>query len=158
MAHDLKTKEEAGVKVGERREARKVKRLTYCPHWNLNPKSFDFECSEIKNWMLKNKLMLNEQKAEIPLCGPPTRRESVPVDSLSIDEAFILFSNVAETLGVTFDSGLYFHQHVSSVVRSCFFHVQSLNKVSSHLTCKAANSIAVSLILPRLDYSNSLLC
>ena len=54
-----------------------------------------------------------------------------------------------KTLGVTLDAALSFDQHVSAVVRSCFFHVRSLSK--------AANSIAVSLILSKLDYCNSLL-
>ena len=55
------------------------------------------------------------------------------------------------------DAVLSFDQHVSAVVRSCFFRVRSLSKVRSYLTRKAANSIAVSLILSQLDYCNSLL-
>ena len=86
-------------------------------------------CLEIINWMPKNKLKLNEQKTEVLLYGPPTRRESVPVDSLSIGEASIPFSSVVKTLGLTFDADLSFNQHVSSVVRSCFFHGRSQNKV-----------------------------
>ena len=54
------------------------------------------------------------------------------------------------------DAALSSDQHVSAVVRSCFFHVRSFRKVHSYLTRKAANSIAVSLILPKLDYCNSL--
>ena len=44
-----------------------------------------------------------------------------------------------------------------TVLPSCFFHVKSLSKVHSYLTRKAANSIALSLILLTLDYFNSLL-
>ena len=98
---------------------------------------------------MKNKLKLNEQKTGVLLCGPPSRRESVPVDSLLVGEASIPFSIVVKTLGVTLDAALSFDQHVSAVVRSCFFHVRSLSK--------AAKSIAVSLILSKLDYCNSLL-
>ena len=55
------------------------------------------------------------------------------------------------------DAALSFVQHVSAVVRSCFFHVRPLSKVRSYLTRKAANSIAASLILSKLDYCNSFL-
>ena len=48
-------------------------------------------------------------------------------------------------------------QHVSAVVRSCFFHIRSLSKVRPYITYKAASSIAVCLILSKLDYCNSLL-
>ena len=107
--------------------------------------------------MTKNKLKLNEQKTEVLLCGPSSRRETVPVDCLSVGEASIPFSNVVKTLGVTLDAELSMEQHVSAVVRSCFFHIRSLSKVRPYITYKAASSIAVCLILLKLDYCNSLL-
>ena len=114
-------------------------------------------CRQIKIWMTKNKLKLNEQKTEVLLCGPSSRRETVPVDCLSVGEASIPFSNVVKTLGVTLDAELSMERHVSSVVRSCFFHIRSLSKVRPYITYKAASSIAVCLILSKLDYCNSLL-
>ena len=44
-----------------------------------------------------------------------------------------------------------------SLVRSCFFHIRSLSKVRPYITYKAASTIAVCLILSKLDYCNSLL-
>ena len=114
-------------------------------------------CRQIKIWMTKNKLKLNEQKTEVLLCGPSSRRETVPVDCLSAGKASILFSNVVKTLGVTLDAELSMEQHVSAIVRSCFFHIRSLSKVRPYITYKAASSIAVCLILSKLDYCNSLL-
>ena len=81
------------------------------------------------------KLKFNEQKTEIFLCRPPSRGGSVPVDSLLAGETSIEtsipFSSVVKTLGVTLDTVFSFDQHVSAVVRSCFFRVRSLNKVRS---------------------------
>ena len=114
-------------------------------------------CRQIKIWTTKNKFKLNEQKTEVLLCGPSSRRETVPVDCLSVGEASIPFSNVVKTLGVTLDAELSMEQHVSAVVRSCFFHIRSLSKVRPYITYKAASSIAVCLILSKLDYCNSLL-
>ena len=107
--------------------------------------------------MMKNKLKLNERKTEVLLCGPPSRRESVPADSLSVGEAPIPFSSVVKTLGVTLDAALPFDQHVSTVARPCFFHVRRLSKVRSHLALKVANSIAVLRILSKLNHCNRLL-
>ena len=87
---------------------------------------------------MKNILKRNDQKTEVLLLGPPSKRESVPVDSLLVGEASISFSSVVKTLGVTLDAALSFDQHVSAVVRSCFFHVRILSKVRSYLTRKAA--------------------
>ena len=60
-------------------------------------------CRQTKIWMTKNKLKLNEQKTEVLLCGPSSRRETVPVDCLSVGEVSIPFSNVVKTLAVTLD-------------------------------------------------------
>ena len=107
--------------------------------------------------MTKNKLKLNEQKTEVLLCGPSSRRETVPVDCLSVGEGSIPFSNVVKTFGVTLDAELSMEQHVLAVVRSCFFHIRSLSKIHPYITYKAASRIAVCLILSKLDYCNSLL-
>ena len=117
-------------------------------------------CHEIKRWMMKNTLKLNEQKIDVLLCGPPSRRESVPVEAFWLAKLPFHFSSVVKTLGVTLDAALSFDQRVLAVVRSCFFHVRSLSKVRSYLTRKAANSIAVSLILSKLSCCrpNSLSC
>ena len=114
-------------------------------------------CRQIKIWMTKNKLKLNEQKTEVLLCGPSSRTETVSVDCLSVGEASIPFSNVVKTLGVTLDAELSMEQHVSAVVRSSFFHIRSLSKVRPYITYKAASSIAVCLVLSKLDYCSSLL-
>ena len=100
----------------------------------------------LKNWMMNSKLMLNEQKAEVFLGGPLSRREGVPVDSLHSA------LHCGEHAWINFGCFFLFDQHVSAVVMSCFFHVRSLSKIRSYLIRKAACSIAVSLILSKLDY------
>ena len=82
---------------------------------------------------------------------------NIEVVNMSVGEASVPFSNVVKTLGVTLDAELSMEQHVSAVVRSCFFHIRSLSKVRPNITYKAASSIAVCLILSKLDYCNSLL-
>ena len=48
-------------------------------------------------------------------------------------------------------------QHISAIVRSCFFHIRSPSKVCPNINCKAASSTAVCLILSKFDYCNGLL-
>ena len=73
-----------------------------------------------------------------------------------LEEKLSSFSNVVKTLGVTLDAELSVEQHVSAVVRSRFFHIRSPSKVRLYFNYKAASSIAVCLILSKLDYCNSL--
>jgi len=75
-----------------------------------------------------------------------------------VPTAKIQFSDSVKTLGVTLDADLTFCQHVSAVVSTCYFHIRRLSKVRHCLTHKAANAIAVALVLSKLDYCNALLC
>ena len=66
-------------------------------------------------------------------------------------------SGKVRDLGLIIDSGLTFHDHISTVVKTCFFHLRTLGKLRPQITQTAAKSIAVGLILSRLDYCNSCL-
>ena len=48
-------------------------------------------------------------------------------------------------------------KHISSTVKSCFYHLRLLGKIRHLINQKTANTIAVSLVHSRLDYCNSLL-
>ena len=76
---------------------------------------------------------------------------------LSVGEAFILFSKVVKTLGVTLDTELSVEQHISAIDSSCFFSIKSLSKIHPNITFKAASSAAVCLILSKFGYCNGLL-
>jgi hypothetical protein len=114
-------------------------------------------CLAIKSWMNTNKLKLNDQKTEALLCGPPQRRESCPRQCIQVGGATIPFASSVKSLGVVLDCDLSFDAHISSVVKTCFFHVRALSKIRNYITRQSAITVAVSLILSRLDYCNSLL-
>ena len=78
-------------------------------------------------------------------------------DGCSVGDVRIPFSSVVKTLGVYFDSDLSFEKHISHVVKLCYCHIRSLSRARPSLTRSAANAIAVTLIMSRLDYCNSLL-
>ena len=63
--------------------------------------------------MMKNKLKLNEQKTEVLLCGPSSRRETVPAGCFSVGKESILFSNVVKHFGATPDAELSMEQHIN---------------------------------------------
>ena len=106
-------------------------------------------CRQIKIWMTKNKLKLNEQKTEVLLCGPSSRRETVPVDCLSFQRGENTWSN--------FGRGAFHGTTCLSRCQILFFPHQISSKVRPYITYKAASSIAICLILSKLDYCNSLL-
>ena len=97
-------------------------------------------------------MKLNEQKTEVLLCGPSSRRGTLAVDCLSVGESSIPFSNVVKTFG-----DILCLNRCQIFFFFFFFHIRSLSKVCSYVSCKAATSIDVCPILSKLDYCNGLL-
>jgi hypothetical protein len=60
-------------------------------------------------------------------------------------------------LGVIFDSNLTLSQHISSVSKSCFYHIRDLRRSRNTIDHDTACTIAASLVHSKLDYCNSLL-
>ena len=112
-------------------------------------------CRDIKSWMSANMLKLNEGKTEAILCGPQNKRPDL--NSVTVCDAVIPFSSTIRDLGLHLDRGVTLEDHISAVVKGCYFHLRSLGKLRPSLTVKAATAIAVALVLSRLDYCNSCL-
>ncbi len=76
--------------------------------------------------------------------------------SLKIDGVHVNPSSSVRNLGVLFDSSLYFASHISSVVKTSFFHLLSIARLRSSLTLADAEILTHALITSRLDYCNAL--
>ena len=66
--------------------------------------------NDIRNWMLINKLKLNEEKTEIILCNP--KKFDIHISSLKFGDEVVNFSNSGKNLGVIFDEKLNMNEHI----------------------------------------------
>jgi len=62
-----------------------------------------------------------------------------------------------KAFGVVIDRRLTFRKHAMAVARSCSYHSQTIRHIRHLLSTELAVTLACSLILTRLDYSNSVL-
>ena len=60
-------------------------------------------------------------------------------------------------LGVQLDDELSMVQHVSSVTRTCFYHIRRLRQIRRYVGEDAAVQLVLAIITSRLDYCNSVL-
>jgi hypothetical protein len=107
----------------------------------------------IFSWMSANKLALNPDKTEYLLISPNT---STSAPSMNLGPTTIIPTDNAKNLGVIFQSDLSLTNHISAVVKSCFFHIRDLKRIRSCLSRNTATSIANAFVQSRLDYCNSL--
>ena len=113
--------------------------------------------TKIKFWMVKNKLKLNDDKLEFMSITSPHNSRKFDSLSIHIGSEIVETSNSARNLGVIMDSLFYMEDHVTSVCRSCYFHLRNIGSIRQYLDPDTAAQIIHSFITSRLDYCNALL-
>ena len=106
--------------------------------------------SDIRVWMIKNKLKINVSKTEFIVFRSP---QAV----VYVGDSIIQQSSKVRDLGVIFDQFLSFDDYISSVCRSTYFHLRNIGRIRHFLSNHANAQLIHALISTRLDYCNSVL-
>src|SRR5438132_3793563 len=107
--------------------------------------------------MSANFLALNPSKTEFMLFGTPQKLLKLNDVCLSISsDISITPASSVKNLGVVFDKHLSFHEHITKISQTCFFHIRDLRRIRPYLTHKTAATIGAALVQSKLDYCNSL--
>ena len=99
---------------------------------------------------------MNNDKTEIIVCGTNPKRKLVNIDSIDIGDVNVALSSEVKDLGVIIDSRISFNKHISFLRRSCYYQIRRISNIRPFISVQSAKSLAVSLILSKLDYCNSL--
>lgn len=102
--------------------------------------------SEIRSWMIQNKLMLNADKTELLFIISPKLRHKLTIDTLTIGDSIIQASTEARNLGVIFDRHLNMEAHVNALCQSCHGHLRRIGHIRKYLTTKAAEQLVHSFV------------
>ena len=112
--------------------------------------------SDIRSWMIQNKLKINDDKTEFLVISSP--RVSIdPSIKISIGNSEITQSTSCRNLGVMFDMHAKMDIQITTTCRNCHFHLRNIGSIRHLMTDSAAAQIVHALITSRLDYCNSLL-
>ena len=114
--------------------------------------------SDIRKWMLENKLKLNDTKTECAVFASKSNQSLLPKDfSVRIGESSIRPSPNVRNLGAHLDSTMTMEHHVNISVRSAYYHLRRISKIRCHLTESICAKAVISTVISRLDYHNGLL-
>ena len=115
--------------------------------------------SDIRVWMIKIKLKINDSKTEFIVFRSPQAKQDFSSLSISVGDSIILQSSKVRDLGVIFDPSLSFDDFISGVCRSTHFHLRNIGRIRSLLSYEATAQLFHALIACtiRIDYCNSLL-
>ena len=113
--------------------------------------------SDLRIWMARRKLKLNDSKTEIIVIRGILR--NVPVANfgvMSVGDTQLVPCESAKYLGVVLDSLLSLRSHIDSIVKTCNFHVHNLYTIKDFVSRKNLVTLVHSLIVSKVDYCNSL--
>jgi len=99
--------------------------------------------------MTANLLTLNSSKTEFLLIGLQ-QQQLTKIQNCSLNT-----TDSAQNLGFIFDSHLTFSDQISSLSKSCYYHIHELRCIRPYLDFKTASTIATSIVHSKLDYCNS---
>ena len=114
---------------------------------------------EIQTWCASMHLRLNPTKTEL-IWFHRNNHTAHPINNqcLQLDpNCMITPVNTVRDLGVLLDSSLNMKAHITSVTRSCFFHLRRIRQVKKCLNERCLRVLVQALVISRIDYCNSIL-
>ena len=111
--------------------------------------------SDIRTWMIKNKLKIIDSKTEILLLTSSFFKQLFNDLQINVSSTEINPSLSARNLGVIFDSHLNLESHINYVCRSAYFHLRNISSIRNMLTDNACSQLIHALVTVRIDYCNS---
>ena len=114
--------------------------------------------ADIRDWMISDKLKLNDSKSEILLVGSRQQLRKVDLDALMVGTSKVpLATSAVRNLGAWFDSELTMNTHVNKLCSAAYFHLYNLRRIRKYLSQETCQQLAHTFITSRIDYCNSLL-
>ena len=113
--------------------------------------------SDIRRWMILNKLKINDAKTEFIVFRSPMMKHDLSDLSVNVGGNVIKPSEKVRDLGVILDQTLSFDDHISTICQSAHFHIRNIGRIRNLLLFDACATLIHALIGSRLDYCNSLL-
>ena len=112
--------------------------------------------SNVKYWMIENKLQLNDEKTECLLIRPNKCTQHLNCTSLSFGHNVISFSTTAKNLGFHFTDDMRIDAHVQDICRKVYIDIRRISSIRHLLSIDATKTLLSAFVLPKLDYCNSL--
>ena len=111
----------------------------------------------VKEWMGKNRLMLNNDKTELIVTGRTNVLKNLATTGLYFENTFIKFTTSVRNLGFFIDRELSMTVHVNHLIKTMYLEINRIGKIRHLIPKSIAETLVSSLVMPKLDYCNALL-
>ena len=103
--------------------------------------------SDVKYWMIENKLQLNDDKMECLLIHPNKCTNNLNCTSLSFGHNVISFSTTAKNLGFQFTDYMRIDLHVQDICRKAHMDIRRISSIRHLLSIDATKTLHSAIVL-----------
>ena len=111
---------------------------------------------DIKIWMTRNMLKLNDEKTEILFIASPYFKKKIPCRIIFVATTEVTPAHTARNIGVTFDDEMSMSSHISNVCKAATFHLRNIGAIRKYITREACIKLMHAFVTSRVDYCNAL--
>ena len=112
---------------------------------------------KVKEWMGRNRLMMNEKKTEFVAFGWRNTLDNLAVGSIIVGGGPVEVFSSVKYLGVWLDNTLDMKELISDRCRIASLKLYNIRKIKKDLCRESLTRLINALVLSHLDYSNALL-
>ena len=112
--------------------------------------------ADIRQWMLQDRLRLNDDKTEFIIIGTRQQLAKVNIDSLRVGESSTAPTSKVKSLGCWFDGQLKMDTQINSICKTAFFHLYNIRRIKKFLNFECTKILVNAFVTSRLDFCNSL--
>src|SRR5664279_3647928 len=112
---------------------------------------------DVLDWSCSRRLKIQGAKTEFIIIDRAGLLSAEKDLITQVDGVDIRTVGAVRDLGVLLDSRFNMRKHISNVSKACFYHLRRLRQIRSCLNEDSAKTVAVALVLSRIDYCNAIL-
>ena len=112
--------------------------------------------SDVKYWMIENKLQLNDDKTECLLIRPNNCTQNINCTSLSFGHNVISFSTTEKSRGFNSTDDMRIDTYVQDICRKVYIDIQRISSIRHLPSIDATKILLSALVLPKFYCCNSL--
>ncbi len=135
--------------------------LAFCPNSTVSQENavsrMETCLDSVKEWMLANKLKMNDGKTEFLIIGSRQQLDKVGFSSIRVGDSVVKCVDSVRDLGAYFDSTMCMEPHIDAKCGTAFRQLYSIRKIRKFLSRDATETLIHAFIFSHLDYCNGLL-
>ncbi|KAK2551967.1 hypothetical protein P5673_026963 [Acropora cervicornis] len=111
--------------------------------------------ADVLNWMLSNRLFINDSKTEFMIIDSRKQLAEISVDSVTVGDAMIKPGTSLRNLGAWFDRHMTMSVNIGKMSSKAFYSLYNLRQIGKCWTDEACKTLVHALVTYHLDYRNA---